>query len=85
MTTEELKQKFINEIKLPSLSPDDYTAWLEQQLIKHHEALQLAGKLALAADLVWCSNAINLSLRIEVMKYSLNDYDSFILSMNERK
>lgn len=82
MTTDELKQKFANRKEDEA---KNYTQWLEEQLISYHEALQLAGKLALKVDSVITSNTFTLSNRINEMNNALNVYDKKILEMNERK
>ena len=91
MTTDELREKYGKAIHFNCKDGDEaftdgYVLWLEEQLISYHEALQLAGKLALKADLVKRSNTTFLSSRIEQLSNALKDYDDKIFEMmDERK
>lgn len=53
---------------------------------KQKEVLQLAGKLALAAQRVLSANICNLSYRISELQQALNEYDNKIIEIsNESK
>lgn len=57
MTTDELREKYTGKIHFNCKDGDEaftdgYVLWLEEQLLSYHEALQLAGRLALKAGLV---------------------------------
>lgn len=49
------------------------------------QALLAAGRLALAADLVVKSNAINLSKRIELMQVALEEYNNEVVKLSNKK
>lgn len=53
---------------------------------KQKEVLQLAGKLAVAAQRVLSANICNLSYRISELQQALNEYDNKIIEIsNESK
>lgn len=49
---------------------------------KHKEALQLAGKLALAVQLVIDANVFNLSSRMLNLEQALNEYNIKIIKIS---